>query len=71
MIERVNINAPPSYPKPKYKSTPSVEAQTYEALILILIELQKINKHLDKLLEEKPVKVDLVEYNLRPPFTIT
>lgn len=35
------------------------------------MELQKINKHLDKLLEEKPMKVDLVEYNLRPQYTIT
>ena len=49
MIERVNINAPPNYPKPEYKSTPSVEAQTREALLLILMELQKINKHLDTL----------------------
>ena len=51
MIERVNINAPPNYPKPEYKSTPSVEAQTREALLLILMELQKINKHLDKLMQ--------------------
>ena len=49
MIERVNINAPPNYPKPEYKSTPSVEAQTCEALLLILMELQKINKHFDTL----------------------
>ena len=51
MIKRVNINAPPNYPKPEYKSTPSVEAQTREALLLILMELQKINKHLDKLMQ--------------------
>ena len=51
MIERVNINTPPNYPKPEYKSTPSVEAQTREALLLILMELQKINKHLDKLMQ--------------------
>ena len=51
MIERVNINVPPNYPKPEYKSTPSVEAQTREALLLILMELQKINKHLDKLMQ--------------------
>ena len=51
MIERANINAPPNYPKPEYKSTPSVEAQTREALLLILMELQKINKHLDKLMQ--------------------
>ena len=51
MIERVNINAPPNYPKPEYKSTPSVEAQTCEALLLlILMELQKINKHFDTLM---------------------
>ena len=71
MIERVNINPPPNYPKPEYKSTPSVETQTHEALILILMELQKINKHLDKLLEEKPMKVDLVEYNPLSPYTTT
>ena len=46
-------------------------AEVYGALALILMELEKINKHLDKLLEKKPEKVDLVEYNLRPPFTIT
>ena len=45
MIERVNINPLPNYPKPEYKSTPSVEVQTCEALLLILMELQKINKH--------------------------
>ena len=50
MIERVNINPPPNYPKPEYKITPSVEAQTCEALILILMELQKINKHFDTLM---------------------
>ena len=71
MIERVNINPPPNYPKPEYKSIPSLEAQACEALLLILGELQKINKHLDKLLEEKPMKVDLAEYNLRPQYIIT
>ena len=45
MIERVNINPPPNYPKPEYKSTPSVEA-----LLLILGELQKINKHFNTLM---------------------
>ena len=50
MFERVNINPPPNYPKPEYKSTPSVEAQTCEALLLILMELQKINKHFDTLM---------------------
>ena len=46
-------------------------AEVYVAIALILTELQKINKHLDKLLEDKPMKVDLVEYNLRPQYTIT
>lgn len=41
---------PPNCPKPEYKTTPSLEAQSCELLILILVELQKINKHLDKLL---------------------
>lgn len=40
-------------------------------LIQAIMEIQKINKHLDKLLEEKPVKINLQEYNLRPPYTIT
>lgn len=71
MTGRDNMNPPSDYPKHEYKSTPSLEAQACEALLLILGELQKINKHLDKLLEEKPVKVDLVEYNLRPQYTIT
>lgn len=40
-------------------------------LIQAIMELQKINKHLDKLLEDKPVKINLHEYNLHPPYTIT
>ena len=42
-----------------------------QLLIQAIMEMQKINKHLDKLLYEKPMKVDLVEYNLRPQYTIT
>lgn len=40
-------------------------------LIQAIMELQKINKHLDKLLEDKPVKINLHEYNLHPLYTIT
>lgn len=32
-------------------------AEVYGALALILIELQKINEHLDKLMVEEPVQV--------------
>lgn len=57
------------------KKTSSDNKMTDEEIKVLLIqaimELQKINKHLDKLLEEKPMKVDLAEYNLRPPYTIT
>ena len=47
------------------------ELELHNLLIAVLSELQKINKHLDKLLEDKPVKINLHEYNLHPPYTIT
>lgn len=47
------------------------EVELHRALISILIELEKINQHLSKLLEQDRVEVDIAKHNLLPPFRIT
>lgn len=47
------------------------EIEVRNTLIAILVELQKINKHLDRTFQVRPEPMRITEYNLHPPYTIT